>query len=129
MEEAETLSSRLAIMTKGGKLACQGSTLKIKNDYGQIFHIDLTLKAQQLEDSIDEADIECFSARNHDRLKTEIFAQVAWEKSEIVKMLKDRGFTHIAIQISKNGILSPKELEQDGSMIPAKELYSWYQIH
>ena len=80
-------------------------------------------------DSIDDADIECFSARNKDRLKQEIFAQVAWEKSEIVKMLKDRGFTHIAIQISKNGILSPKELEQEGSMIPAKELYSWYQIY
>lgn len=44
MEEAETLSTRLAIMTKGGKLACEGPILKIKNDHGKVFHIDLTFR-------------------------------------------------------------------------------------
>ena len=44
MEEAETLSTRLAIMTKGGNIACQDSTLKIKNDYGKYFTVELTFR-------------------------------------------------------------------------------------
>ena len=47
MEEAETLSSRIAIMTKGGNIVCQGSTGQIKSDHGKSFNVDLTFRDEE----------------------------------------------------------------------------------
>lgn len=55
MEEAETLSSRLAIMTKGGVLECQGTNIEIKNDLGKSFNVDLTFKSVVIEEDFDES--------------------------------------------------------------------------
>ena len=46
-------------MTKGGKLACEGTTLQIKNDHGKNFHIDLTFNSDfVIEEEIDFSNIE-----------------------------------------------------------------------
>ena len=53
MEEAEKLSTRLAIMTKGGKLACQGTSQQIKSDHGMNFNINLNISMDFLEEEIE----------------------------------------------------------------------------
>ena len=40
-------------MTKGGVMACAGTTLQIKNDHGKHFHIDLTFKPDGVDEEID----------------------------------------------------------------------------
>lgn len=55
MEEAETLSSKLAIMTKGGVLECQGTNIEIKNDQGKSFTVDLSFKSVKIEEEFDES--------------------------------------------------------------------------
>lgn len=69
------MSSRLAIMTKGGKLACQGSTLQIKNEHGQILHVDLEVKATAVIEDVefDETDVNMADNERDDNIKGEIF--------------------------------------------------------
>ena len=47
------MSTRLAIMTKGGKLACQGTSQQIKSDHGMNFNINLTISLDFLEEEIE----------------------------------------------------------------------------
>ena len=44
MEEAEALSTRMGIMTKGGHFKCLGSSEHIKTKYGTSFEIEVKLK-------------------------------------------------------------------------------------
>lgn len=66
------LSSRLAIMTKGGKLACQGTTVQIKNDHGKAFHLDIDLNVDDVEEEIDITNVEILERKGQNPLKTEI---------------------------------------------------------
>ena len=78
MEEAEKLSTRLAIMTKGGEMVCKGTTMQIKNDYGTIFHIDLTLKSDQTvpEEEIDETCVDFSIKKYKNPMRMEIFQRL-----------------------------------------------------
>ena len=77
MEEAETLSSRLAIMTKGGKLACEGTTVKIKNDHGKNFHVELTFKPQEIKD---DTMIDGYGIRAYE-IQDPLLKEEAWNRS------------------------------------------------
>jgi len=57
MEECETLSSRLAIITKGGVIECSGTALAIKNDYGKFFNVELTFKKVYTDEDLDDSNV------------------------------------------------------------------------
>ena len=44
MEEAEALSTKMAIMVRGGKFACFGTPQHIKNKFGIGYEIEVKLK-------------------------------------------------------------------------------------
>ena len=90
MEEAETLSSRLAIMTKGGKLACQGNTLQIKNEHGKCFHVDLTFSEEDIDEDIDMANVEVIERGDQNPMMTEILGQVVWSREEVINLLETK---------------------------------------
>ena len=85
-------------MTKGGKLACQGSTLQIKNDHGKILHVELVMKTKEMIEDVefDETDVNMANNEREDNVRGEIFNQRAWSKSEVIDMLKHKGMTHLA---------------------------------
>jgi len=105
------LSSRLAIMTKGGKLACEGSTLQIKNDHGQILHVTLVVKAHELvvDDEFDETNVNMADNEDDKNIRGEIFNQVVWSRTEAIEMLDAKGLHHLAAQIKHVGIFCPSE--------------------
>jgi len=131
MEEAETLSTRLAIMTKGGRLACQGTTLQIKNEHGQIFHVDLSFKTDEimLDDDYDDANLEEVEERGEENIRSEIFGEVEWKRAQAIRMFQNRGLTHLAAQIQTQGVFCPKELKAETSVLAAKDLWNWYYMH
>ena len=131
MEEAETLSSRLAIMTKGGKIACHGSTLQIKNEHGQFLNVNLAMKANEVLEceDFDETDVNLADNEAGDYIKGEIFNQLVWTKAQALQMLEQKGMTHLANQVESSGILCPEQLTQEDSDIQANDLWNWYYIH
>ena len=85
MEEAETLSTRLAIMTKGGHIACHDTTVKIKSDYGKYFTVQLTFKP----DDGGHKDI----FRNYRRIGP---IPKILSRKEIIEVLEDNFDDHLA---------------------------------
>ena len=75
MEEAEKLSSRLAIMTKGGHIAGQGSPAEIKKEHGKSFEIDLAIKIAESgqEEDLDITNIEVLAQQKEHPIKAAIF--------------------------------------------------------
>lgn len=107
MEEAETLSSRLAIMTKGGQIVCQNTTVKIKNDYGKNFTVELTFKPNDGSSSLFE-------------LAGPV--QPYWTRQEVIEALEDRHENHLASQVGQKGVLCPQSWHSDGAEIPLADL-------
>lgn len=82
-------------MTKGGKIACHGSTVQIKNEHGKSFHVDLTLKED--EENFDVSCDQLDSARGDvNPLTIEILQQFQWSRGEAIKILKLRHEDHLA---------------------------------
>lgn len=107
MEEAETLSSRLAIMTKGGQIVCQNTTVKIKNDYGKNFTVELTFKPNDGSSNLFE-------------LAGPV--QPYWTRQEVIEALEDRHENHLASQVGQKGVLCPQSWHSDGAEIPLADL-------
>ena len=91
MEEAEMLSSRLAIMTKGGLIAGQGTPAEIKKEHGKSFEIDLAFKSTESgrEVDLDITNIEALVDQKEHPIKVAIFAQVSWTRDAVIALLKE----------------------------------------
>ena len=124
MEEAETLSNRLAIMTKGGHLAVEGTTLQIKNEHGKKFIIDLTFKSDSYLDQSEADKVDYLVP-----LKHQINKKVVWNRDEVIQLLQDKDESHLAMQVNTKGILCPDSLKGELPQISAIDLWAWLYPH
>lgn len=110
MEEAETLSNRLAIMTKGGKINCHGTTLHIKNEYGSKLHVNLKIKENEfvMEADYDECDVNMADNENNNNIRGEIFNQAEWSRTQAIEMFELKGLSHLSAQIKNQGVFCPE---------------------
>ena len=62
-------------------------------------------------------------------MKTEIFSQPVWTRESVIAMLEEKKQSHLAMQIKENGIFCPDILAVECSLIPAVDLWKWFDLH
>lgn len=93
MEEAEALSSKLAIMVEG-QIKCIGPVQRLKSKYGQGFEIEVKVKLPSEQES----------KELRAKLTSKIVDDKVSTKEQAIEVLKELGYANPEFEFNTNGL-------------------------
>ncbi len=116
MEEAEALSTRIAIIVKG-KLRCIGTPQHLKSKFGEGFELEVKLRSPL------PAELQALAQQ---RLRGTASAAQSFSQAEVVAACATLGRPEWAAQVSEKGSAAALwALLRDGGRVPASTLAEW----
>ena len=110
MEEAEALSSKLAIMVEG-QVKCIGPVQRLKSKYGQGFEIEVKVKLPSREES----------RELRSRLSLQVEDDKISTKDQAIQVLKELGYVNPEFEFNANGLCNHFSTQVGPSLHSSKE--------